>query len=53
MTQQLASCAAAEALDGLLVRPGCLAGGIVALGRIGGSLLRLYLTLTVGQVSRR
>ena len=26
VTQQLASCAAAEALDGFLVRPGCLAG---------------------------
>src|SRR5215469_5600765 len=26
ITQRLASCAAAEALDGLLVRPGCLAG---------------------------
>jgi ornithine decarboxylase len=26
ITQQLASCAAAEALDGLLVRPGCLTG---------------------------
>jgi hypothetical protein len=26
ITQQLASCAAAEALDGLLIRPGCLAG---------------------------
>jgi ornithine decarboxylase len=26
ITQQLASCAAAEALDGLAVRPGCLAG---------------------------
>jgi ornithine decarboxylase len=26
MRQQLASCAVAEALDGLLVRPGCLAG---------------------------
>ena len=26
VTQQLASCAAAEAVDGLLVRPGCLAG---------------------------
>jgi ornithine decarboxylase len=26
ITQQLASCAAAEALDGFLVRPGCLAG---------------------------
>jgi Pyridoxal-dependent decarboxylase, pyridoxal binding domain len=26
MTRQLASCAAAEALDGFLVRPGCLAG---------------------------
>ena len=26
VTQQLASCAAAEALDGFLIRPGCLAG---------------------------
>src|SRR5215469_4712583 len=26
ITQQLASCAAAEALDGLAIRPGCLAG---------------------------
>ena len=26
VTQQLASCAAAEALDGFLVRPGCIAG---------------------------
>jgi hypothetical protein len=26
VTQQLASCAAAEALDRFLVRPGCLAG---------------------------
>ena len=26
VTQQLASCAAAEALDGFLIRPGCMAG---------------------------
>ncbi len=38
MTQQLASCAAAEAVDFVLIRPGCLAGGAWLLLRLPGGI---------------
>jgi Pyridoxal-dependent decarboxylase, pyridoxal binding domain len=48
ITQQLASCAAAEALDGFLVRPGCLAGAAWLARPLPGGI---WLGFAVGKVA--
>jgi ornithine decarboxylase len=48
ITQQLASCAAAEALDGCLVRPGCLAGAAWLARPLPGGI---WLGFAVGKVA--
>ncbi len=48
VTRQLASCAAAEALDGFLIRPGCLAGAAWLLQPLPGGV---WLGFTVGKVA--
>jgi ornithine decarboxylase len=48
VTEQLASCAAAEALDDFLIRPGCLAGAAWLLRPLPGGV---WLGLAVGKVA--